>query len=677
MPLQHKNLTDSRLKVFTQHGVKPIKESGSSEVIADCLFCSGKEKLYINIDSKRWNCKICNRSGGFQKWLQAVSEYSQGEISAVQLTRLAKDRNLSIATLRRAQIGWNPWIQRYNLPIPMMDGPELADIRIYNIKTHKFISSADCKTGLFGWENLKSGASKVYLTEGEWDGLAMREALEAVNNQDEIVLSAPGAMTFKKEWISFFQGLTVHVLYDNDDPGKNGSIKILSMLQGIPKEIKFLHWKPNEKEGKDIGDVYAVLRKTPKAFFKRINLSLHDEPQEPKGKSPANLTVTSKISFKGPYIPVSQIYESYTKWLKLEDTTVLDILFGSAIANRIPGDPVWLLLVAQSGGVKSELIMSLDDVVNVVPRESITANTLISGMSLAGGGDPSLIPRLNNRILTIKDLTVLMEEKEPVRKAILSQLRNAYDGKAHKELGNSILRIYKSVFGIIAGVTPKIDIYAEGESAIGERFIRWRIPDALDEKLICKRSLRNTTNKQILRKELSQIAKAVLDYDFKNIPSMSETLEDKVISLAQWTAMLRGTVERDKYSKDIVQEPMKELATRLTNEYYKLVLGIGMLHQKSEISFSEYKSLKHVAISTIPAKSKSLFELMYNKGNVRGWKIRDMVPRLKFSQGTIQRLVEDLTVLGALRKVGIEKIHNEWTLSNKSLKLMEETGLWQ
>ena len=677
MPLQHRNLTDTNLKCFNQHGFKAVKESGKAEVYGNCIFCSGKEKFYINVETKQWNCKKCNKSGGFQKWLQAVSSYCQGQITGKQVERLSLDRKLSRTSIQAAKIGYNPWTNKYTLPIPVMDGIELSDIRIYNLNSHKFISTASCKTALFGWEQLKNGSSKIYLTEGEWDGLAMREAISLTKRQDEIVLSVPGAMTFKKEWISLFQGANVDVLYDNDDPGRDGSVKVFNMLQGIARELHFMHWKPNEKKGKDIRDLYTFLRKKPEALFKRLRLSLQTQPQD---VDKSNIQITgvnnTAISFKGPYIPVQQMYDTYNKWLILENNDVLDILFGTLIANRIPGDPVWLLLVAQSGGVKSELIMSLDEVINVVARDSMTANTLISGMPLAGGGDPSLIPRLNGKILTIKDLTVIMEMQEKVRNEIISQLRNAYDGKASKELGNNVLRVYKSTFGILAGVTPKIDVYAEGESAIGERFLRWRLPEPKDSRAICRKALHNTIDKKVMRKELSDIGKAILAYDYKKIPNVSREYEDKIISLAEWIAMIRGTVERDKYSKEATQLPMRELPTRLTNQLYKESLGISMLHQKSDVTFAEFKKLKHLARSTVPANKCRIIEVMYTTGIEKGWPTKLLEQKIGLPFNTIERTAEDLKMLGALKKVNTKKIHAEWTLTTKIKSLMQEVQLW-
>lgn len=668
-----------QLRCFTEHGYRAIKESGAKEVFGNCIFCSKKDKFYINFESKQWNCKRCNKSGGFQTWLKEVAKYCQDNFDDVHAKKLAEDRYVSISTLKQAGVGWNPWTNKYTLPVPMMDGGGLGDLRRFNLRGRLW-GTSDCKTGLFGWEFLKSGFTKIHLTEGEWDGLAMREALSMAGIIDEIVLSVPGINVFKQEWINLFQGMDVDVLYDNDDPGRDGCVKVFNSLQGIVHDMKFLHWKPNEKNGKDIRDLYKFLKRKPTAFFKRLRMSLYPEPQN-YDKANIQITgITTRFKFTGENVKPQEVYDVYNKWLLLKDNDVLDILYGVMIANRLPGDPVWLLLVAQSGSTKSELIMSLDRVINAVSRDSITANTLISGMSIAGGGDPSLIPRLNGCMFLLKDFTLIMEMHENIKKEIISQLRNAYDGKASKELGNNVLRTYESVFGMIAGVTPKIDIYARNETAIGERFLRWRIPEPEtleNEADIARRSLHNTLHKKKLRKELSEMGKRVLDFDYKTVPTVSKNIEDKIISLAQWTAMLRGTIERDRYTKEATELPMKELPTRLTNQFYKSVLGMGMFHNKKEVTFEEFRKVKHLSISTIPLKTRRFIEIMYTKGIEKGWTIGEIENYLYLPYNTCERIADDLRLLGAVRKINPNKARPEWVLSKKSKILMEGTQLWQ
>ena len=71
--------------------------------------------------------------------------------------------------------------------------------------------------------------------------------------QDAVVVAVPGANTFKEEWVEFFAGRSVYLLYDNDHAGPGGiriaterlasasvlpSVYALAWPEGSPKDIR-------------------------------------------------------------------------------------------------------------------------------------------------------------------------------------------------------------------------------------------------------------------------------------------------------------------------------------------------------------------------------------------------------------------------------------------------------
>jgi len=214
-----------------------------------------------------------------------------------------------------------------------------------------------------------------------------------------------------------------------------------------------------------------------------------------------------------------------------------------------------MMLVGDSGSGKSELLMSFDKVLNVYARDKITAHTLISGSVSAGGGDPSLIPRLDQRILIIKDFTNLLSLNQQQRDEIFGQLRDAYDGKTSHDFGNGLTRVYYSKFGVLLGTTQAIDIFTEGYTALGERFLRFVIPSLRtleDKRKVAYRAMKNATKEEQMREELLNIASTTLKYNYDKAPSISEQIENRIFCLAEWTATMRGTVVRDRFSKEIL-----------------------------------------------------------------------------------------------------------------------------
>jgi len=674
-----KKLSNPALKPFRQQGYYPTGTSGDRQVYGNCIFCGKKDKFYVNTEKKTWDCKVCNKSGGFQSWLREVLDWSRAHFKGDPAQALSKARSLSLKTLERAQIGYNPATRTYILPVKDITGQKIWDLRIY--KNKKLLSTASCKTGLYGWHKLDGTQVNIWLCEGEWDALAMEEALKNLNRNGEAVVAVPGANTFKQEWVSLFRDMNVNVLYDNDKAGRDGSIKVYNYVKPVSRNIAFLHWSEKEKPGKDLRDLYMQLKGNSNKLFKRLRIALKDTPQ---GADDSQIHINSIASnifkYEGKGHTAEEVYKGYSKWLKLNDRNVIDILYATFLANRLAGDPVWLFLVAVSGGTKSELIMSFDDVQNVTAISGLTPRTLISGATFAGGGDPSLIPRLNERMLLIKDFTNILNMNPVARDEILGQFRDAYDGKCAKPLGNGVFREYISKFGVLAGVTPALEILMHGQSAVGERFLNYYAvePQGINaEKTVIRKALDNTTHEDEMRADLRQLATETLLYDYKNIPIMGDDIRERVLALAQWTAIMRGTIHRDRYTKEITHKPFREMGTRLAKQFSKLVTCTGMFRRLDTLTDAEYDVVKWTAVSSVPTKMREFIKLLYTQGRGRSWGLQELIQRIRLPQVTVERTAEDLRMLGALDKVALNKIKKEWVLSETMVTLMEKARLYK
>src|SRR5205809_4174756 len=103
-------------------------------------------------------------------------------------------------------------------------------------------------------------------------------------------------------------------------------------------------------------------------------------------------------------ISFAELEEKVNSWFLIKDPGIIKVLVGLIIANRLPGDPCWLFLVAPSGGLKSELIQALNLVPEVYSLSKFTPQTLISGHGKA----QSLLLRLSDdgkTVLSMKDFT--------------------------------------------------------------------------------------------------------------------------------------------------------------------------------------------------------------------------------------------------------------------------------
>jgi hypothetical protein len=443
--------------------------------------------------------------------------------------------------------------------------------------------------------------------------------------------------------------------------------KAVSMLSAVTQDINVLVWPKGTAEGYDVRDVYKAKKKSALGWLKdncdRSNAPAASVP--PAREAP---------------IDAADVYAAFQKWLYLKDipeheqksTDIYDVVFGTVLANRIPGSPVWLYIVAPPGGLKTEPLLALNGGHGIEIVESVTAPALISGINFGHGEDPSLIPRLNGKIMIIKDLTVMFGQPENERNEIWSILRGAFDGICGRTFGNGIQRRIASTFGIIAAVTPVIEQHIEELAAVGERFLSWRnwIPENITErKEHIRRAIANTLSERAMKEELNTISKRVLSsrYPIPELPG--EEVNERVISIAQWIALMRGFVPRDKYHKYITYRPFTEVATRLSRELLKLMMGISMFRGEP-IGKDILRIAGSVARSSVSNRLLEAVRIMYKNPSE---------PVRKSDIHSVSDEIADM-ILGNMVALGIAEKFTEanaphWRLRKDFITLTKESGV--
>ena len=176
-------------------------------------------------------------------------------------------------------------------------------------------------------------------------------------------------------------------------------------------------------------------------------------------------------------------------FMLLYDPDLLVVTLGAYAAHRFGGSPVWLLLVAPPSGAKTEVLGLLRDTPGNYALSELTARTFASGLETEGQ-DPSLLARLRNEVLVLKDFTTVLSMRYEERQAILAQLREIFDGKYDKAWGTGKELHWKGRLGFLAGVTPVIDSYYSAMAVLGERFVMLRITQA-NRQQVAEKALAN------------------------------------------------------------------------------------------------------------------------------------------------------------------------------------------
>ena len=662
---------NQNLTIFKQLGFTLQKE-GMTQYAGKCLFCGKDEHFAINKKTFQWDCKHCGRAGGTSMLLEQVAKFGVEHFKLNVAIKLSKYRGIQINILRKHKMGYLPVLGKYILPVCDFTGKNIINIRVYNWGK-KLLGLTNKNVCLYGWEHLDNKKGLVWICEGHWDVMAFSEML---NNEKDCILAVPGADIFKSDWLMLLKDRRVNILYHNDEAGNRGSVKLYNLLKSKVNSMKFIHWNPSLKTGYDIND----------ALVDNLNIDYVIKHLKDKPPSATDIEVKEKEFdpediLDGRRVQYDMVYKVYQKWLHLKNTDVIDVLYGAVIANRMEGDPVWLFLVAPPGGTKTELIMSLADAPKMFSMSTLTSNTLISGFG-GTGVDPSYIPRFNEKVVIVKDFTVILSMNQTAREEIFSILRDAYDGECAKPFGNNIYRCYISKFGLIAGVTPIIEQFAAVHASVGERFLRYVIPMDVSLKgsrKYLEKAMANISFEKKMKDQLRKIAVDVLSFNYTVIPEIPDAIKNKIMMLAQFISTVRGTVTRDRYSKEITHKPFWELPTRVTKVITKLALGIGQFKNQKKIGHTEYNIIKEIAKSSIPNNLESVVRCLQKEGEDKVYTSNEISEMIRMPRITCGRILENLHMLDVLKRIEAGRGSGKfrWKFTDDIMEILEVSEIYK
>ena len=696
-----------RLAGFAQHGVRLTRGASGNARAEACPFCgsSSRSPFTVNEESLLWNCVAGGEGGDFSDFLGLMQQQYAKQLDNGHALALQTNRGIHESVLRAWGIGWKPLSEEYAIPF-RADG-KITNIRLWRPGINGF-NTANCKSvGLFLCPDVDVAQSEtVWICEGEWDAMVIWTALRKQGVKDAVI-GLNGATSFPSYLAASLGDKTVILLFDNDLAGQRGETKARRMLGSQPRGIAAVRWPEGTKPRYDVRDLWKAQRMDPAKFLSEL-CGLLDRalPGAPARSAPepvheivqdgvrvmasksqqelaadvADGACPKPTQPEGPGLDRDEMIERYRKWLLLPSAEVLDVMFGTLLANRLDGAPLWLFLVGPPGCGKTELIMSTHGAPLVASASTMSVPAMISGTPNTGMGDPSLIPKWNGKTVAFKDFTVILTKQPKERDEIFGILRGAYDGLVEKGFGNvrGVVR-YRSRFGILSGVTAKIEEFGPSHSDVGERFLKFymRTQTALrsGEEMI-KRALKNCDVETAMREELRETARATLDRKVveEDRPSISEGMETLLVGLAMWTANLRGAVSRDKYTGKLQHVPQAEIGTRLVKQFKRLAAGIAILKRSSAIGMDEYKVASHVARFSVPDMIERVVHVLYVRSRSDYASVSQLCEWTRLPTETIAGVLIDLRLLKVVKND--EGVGQGWKLTDALIEMMEPLGLY-
>jgi len=391
----------------------------------------------------------------------------------------------------------------------------------------------------------------------------------------------------------------------------------------------------------------------------------------------------SPIKFAWKSVDLHTVKDRFRKWLSFqtedgtEDLEPLEVVLAAACDRELSGDPVWLLLVAPSGGTKTEILRSLK-FWKAYTLDSLTTKTLVSGLTYTDKKSKKrkavegILGDLDGKILVIKDFTLILTKPTDERNEIFGQLRNAYDGYLEYGFGTlpEPIRI-KSSFGLIAGVTPIIDNYHQFNVLLGERYLKARLK--LDRRIASQKAMQNVGKEKEMREELQRTVYNFLKgLEFHDLEINEKSL-NFLINLAMFTAKIRTPVWASNLGAGITEYmATTEVATRLVKQLAKLLKLVVIVRGKSQIDDDDITSIVRVAFDTVPQDRMEIIKFLYANG-ASG--LREISRHIKMSTTGTKRKLEEMLALEDVveyENSDYGSTDGNWRLHDSTIKFLDE-----
>jgi hypothetical protein len=303
----------------------------------------------------------------------------------------------------------------------------------------------------------------------------------------------------------------------------------------------------------------------------------------PVTPAPASPAIPSSPSVQ----PLIDAHATFRKWFGAEyDMTILDVVASAAAAERLGGDPLWLMLVAGSGGTKTETVRSLSGAGALIASTISSEGALLSATARSHGATGGLLYKLGARgLLVIKDFTSILSADRNVRGTVLAALREVHDGEWTRHVGFAGGRTlsWKGRIIVVAACTTAWDTAHAVIATMGDRFVIIRGDTTIGRGGAARQAIGNTGREDTMRTELAGAISVLVASADMGVRDLTEPEREQLIRFADIVTWARTGVERD-YRGDVIDAHAREMPTRFAKQLAQLVRGALSLGMSAEVA---------------------------------------------------------------------------------------------
>jgi hypothetical protein len=371
-------------------------------------------------------------------------------------------------------------------------------------------------------------------------------------------------------------------------------------------------------------------------------------PPEP-APAPAETNDTTDADVAAP-ATLAEVHAVFRRWLGDDyDLATLDAMLATVAAEKLPGDPAWLLIISGSGNAKTETVQATSGLRAEVVSTITSEGALLSASAvrkqkakLATGG---LLRKLGERgILAIKDVTSILSSDRNTRAAVLAALREIHDGHWVRNVGVDGGRTleWKGRITVIGACTTAWDQAHSVVAVMGDRFVLIRSSSHTGRIGSGLRAIHNTGKEVAMRAEMAAAVSGLIGtVEPDGCYALSEEDQTAIVKAADFATLARTGIEQD-YRGEVIDAHDPEMPTRLAKQLTQIMRGASATGMDRTHALN--LALRCAKDSVPQLRLAVLLDLASHPGA----RVIEVRRRLQRPRMTIDRTLQALHILGLL-----------------------------
>ena len=430
----------------------------------------------------------------------------------------------------------------------------------------------------------------------------------------------------------------------------------------------FMHAVGRLKDhGATVDGVYDLMSRYPDGIadkYLRPKNRLRREIERAYAKIPDPPPVSPAPTRSSPSpTSLDQVLAVFGKWLALDDPTPIHAVLGAVAANMLPGDAVWLGVIAPPSSAKTEILNALARVPHIEMAATLTPAALLSSTpkrQVGPGAKGGLLNKIGAfGVLVLRDFGSILSMHGETRTELLAALREIYDGAWTRHLGvdGGKELSWRGKLGLVFAATESLDDYHAVIASLGHRFLICRMASDGDNQL--DKAFDHTgAAAQMMRDELAAAVGGLFGDLRQDPPPLSGEERLRLRRVVRLAVRLRAHVERDRHTREILSIHGAEGPARMALGLERLLAGLHAIGIEREPAFA---IIHHVALASTPAIRKCAYDQLTETSQAT----RSIAEALRLPTTTARRALEELEAQGLAKRIrGSDKRGNvdAWTI---------------